>query len=473
MDSLPVDHQQQLSTVLWKKLVNGREFEPLGTEDETATATANQSIGDRADTSGTSRPPKKRNLFAGPAVPDTLEPFYYVKLSTAQGSYSCIVVNKSYSRVWLGYADRQTVVRMVKKKPLLVINPEAVCTLITKAIANSSARENESGADTGESVDPMFSGTSVNVREAAPSENNGQAKPQDQGNLQLTICCELKLADKGSSLPLTWTIELEAVPPGEQLPLMSKLVIQPLLGVCRCLSYSHSLFQSSILLRDRELKQYRDVYGPLDRGMGGPGMSKRSVALNPDTYVQDLLSSAAVSSKMSSASLSSVGDAPSHALAHHNIAPALYELYMKRQFAAPQSLNGPSQAGPGHDLEHDRVILDNSLDLREGSPKSARGLANNYNNASNNPASPLKDFFATPPSSPAKKKQRLDGDEAARTQTSAAQRAILPLQKSATYVETEDERARRLELEEKLSQAPKTKVDQSKAMKKKMKNIFK
>eukprot|EP01064_Diplonema_japonicum_P008998 TRINITY_DN1646_c1_g3_i1.p1 TRINITY_DN1646_c1_g3~~TRINITY_DN1646_c1_g3_i1.p1 ORF type:complete len:371 (+),score=71.85 TRINITY_DN1646_c1_g3_i1:34-1146(+) len=228
-------------------------------------------------------------------------------------------------------------------------------------------------------------------------------------DIKLSIETSLRLTSSGATVPLAWEMTLSKLPPHEGVKIISELLVQPLTGVVSALAYCKNLFHQTLLAKDRELKAYYDAFGPV------PGQTKHTPAFKPDSYYEELLKSPELLHALRNGGLTPLGGG--------DIAPSLYSLYT----------GGPAVREPCPAKEEENLIL--VTPPHEKTPEN---------------------FLFTDGG--------IDGDPSP------------PLKKArqASYVESEDETRRREELTQKLQlkTSPEKKTGE-KAMKKKLKNIFK
>eukprot|EP01063_Lacrimia_lanifica_P015667 TRINITY_DN22355_c0_g1_i1.p1 TRINITY_DN22355_c0_g1~~TRINITY_DN22355_c0_g1_i1.p1 ORF type:complete len:370 (+),score=126.78 TRINITY_DN22355_c0_g1_i1:110-1219(+) len=228
---------------------------------------------------------------------------YYVKFFTAGGGYSCVVVDDAFTEGWVGGMDAAVVVaRIAEHLTQFQLPPESLCALLRRALSGDDAAAT--------SPVPPANAPFVTFRPT------GKA-------LTVTVTSSVALS-ADLSLPLAWHSTLQQCDAAATLALVASLVVRPLLGVASALTYSHHLYQTTILAKDRELKMFRDTYGNVT------GLKKPTPPLFPEQYCAALLGSDAVAERLHAADLGCLGDSslPSHAV-HTNMAPGLYQQYMR------------------------------------------------------------------------------------------------------------------------------------------------
>eukprot|EP01059_Diplonema_ambulator_P006068 TRINITY_DN15844_c0_g1_i1.p1 TRINITY_DN15844_c0_g1~~TRINITY_DN15844_c0_g1_i1.p1 ORF type:complete len:359 (+),score=69.21 TRINITY_DN15844_c0_g1_i1:389-1465(+) len=308
---------------------------------------------------------------------------YYAKYWCGEGSYSVVVVDEVFNRVWVCNEDEGSVERTAQSKLRhLNIGFHAITNVVRDSLEKS-----------------------CKVLNANPP------------HVTLLIESTLKLAGTSTSVPLSWAIEATLLPPTEAIKVVSQLLVQPLLGVVSALSYSKSLFHQTVLAKDRELKSYRDAFGPL------PNQARLSPVFNPDTYYPELLKSSALLSCLRPTPPFPLGGVIPTQLPQHNTAPVLYELFFSHPEKDPVKPSPPKE---------NRLALD-----PQTPPDCFLG---------GDADEDLPPLDLSPPS----KRARVE-----------------------SYIETEEETKRREELTQKLKTSPEKKGKEKAVMKKKLKKVFK
>ena len=314
---------------------------------------------------------------------------YNVKFAAERdGGYAIVVINLSYTRIWITSMNSDETQWVIRKNlSHLDIDPVTITQLINSVVEGG-------GVDT-----------------------NGQMsfKHSTPDTISIITRCNLTLPACDSCLPVIWKMSLKEATATDFSTLIAELVINPTLAVCSGLAYSHSLFQATILQKDRELKHYRENFGSLTIAGKRP-----SPAFAPESYYGVLLKSDELKSRLTEGSVSGGGD---------------FSQLLYSQFMSLNDLQKPEAAS----LKNDVVLFD--------SPPPP-------------PLSPMS--LKRPP--PTSTTETLGNIEKHPRTTAEG---------GGSYIETEEERDRRQQLTQKMSSPKKTQQDEKKALKKKLKKVFK